>query len=117
MKKIYRFYWDCGRSGEVESYFIADEKQVSALVGKEVDFGEILGKHSEVFGEIENGDITIVSDDQNAIKVIEKLNILPTGYCPLDYYCCENCGNPLEYDFEKNDFVCNTDFCEYEEEG
>ena len=28
MKKLYRFYWDCGRMGEIESLFIEDDKAV-----------------------------------------------------------------------------------------
>ena len=50
------------------------------LVGKDVYFGEILGKHSEVYGTIEEGEITLESDDPLVVK-----NAVESGYNPLDY--------------------------------
>ena len=55
MKKLYKFYWDCGRQGDIESIFIATEKDIKANIGEEVYFGEILGKHSEIYGILEEG--------------------------------------------------------------
>ena len=64
MKAIYEFYWDCGRQGEVLGTFIANKAQVEAAIGSEVYFGEILGKHSEVHGTLDNDDLTMKTDDQ-----------------------------------------------------
>jgi hypothetical protein len=36
MKKIYKFYADCGRAGSVSSLFIADSKDVDNIIGKDV---------------------------------------------------------------------------------
>lgn len=52
----------------------------NVLVGKDVYFGEILGKHSEVYGTIEEGEITLESDDPLVVK-----NAVESGYNPLDY--------------------------------
>lgn len=82
-KLLYKFYWDVGRMGEVESFFIADPNAVKKAIGRQVYFGEILGKHSEVEGELEEADFEAISDDQEFIAKFEKI-IGETGYNPLD---------------------------------
>ena len=42
-KKLYKFHWDCGRQGDLEGMFIADEQAVADAIGKEAQFGEALG--------------------------------------------------------------------------
>ncbi len=88
MKGIYEFYWDCGRSGDLEGIFIADSDAVAAIIGEEVCFGECLGKHSEVYGRIKEGDITLKTDDQDFIKIFEEImgEGWGSGYNPFDYY-------------------------------
>lgn len=85
MKKIFRFDWDCGRNGDLEGIFIATQEEVDNLIGQTVYFGEVLGKHSDVYGEIEAGEITLLTDDQDFIEKALEYNILPTGYNPFDY--------------------------------
>jgi len=52
MKAIYEFYWDLGRMGEVSGMFIADKDDIKKIIGTEIYFGEILGKHS-VYGRLD----------------------------------------------------------------
>lgn len=87
MKKLYKFNWDCGRMGDVDGIFIADEKDVKKIIGKEIWFGEILGKHSDVGGIIEKDEITELTSDQKFInKCVEIFGSLSlSGYNPLDY--------------------------------
>lgn len=99
---LWSFYWDCGRQGEVTGLFKATKEEVKNAIGKEVRFGEILGKHSEVEGTLEDGEITLVSDNP-----IEVMSATESGYNPLHYlrYYCENCECSYradEYDFENN---------------
>ena len=77
---LWSFYWDCGRQGEVEGLFKATKEEVENAIGKEVYFGEILGKHSEVYGTLEEGEIELVSDNP-----IEVMNATESGYNPLEY--------------------------------
>lgn len=79
-KCLWSFYWDCGRQGEVEGLFKATKEEVENAIGKEVYFGEILGKHSEIYGTIEEGEIELVSDNP-----IEVINATESGYNPLEY--------------------------------
>lgn len=87
MKVIARFYWDCGRNGEVDGLFVTNKQALAAAYGKEVYFGEILGKHSEVSGTFNEGDITILTEDQDFIaKFIEIMGSGDiSGYNPLSY--------------------------------
>ena len=84
MKKLYKFYWDCGRQGHVRGIFIAEEEKIKEAIGKQVYLGEILGKHSEVFGSLEEKDLTILTDDEDFIKRFEELKC-SSGYSPLNY--------------------------------
>lgn len=77
MKVIYEFFWDCGRMGDLEGIFIAEEKDVKEAIGEEVYFGEVLGKHSEIYGVLNEKDLKIKSKDQDFIKKFEE--IIPNG--------------------------------------
>lgn len=96
MKKLYKFYWDCGRQGNVEGIFIAEENEVKNAIGKDVYFGEILGKHSDVYGTIEEGEIEEIQVSETTVKEMEEvIGITISGYNPLDYvrYDCARCGD------------------------
>ena len=86
MEKLWKFEWECGRQGYVEGVFIADDKDVENIIGKQVYFGEILGKHSEVFGIISEVDIVELTDNSDVITVLkESVGMNIGGYNPLDY--------------------------------
>ena len=85
MEKLYSFGWDFGYS-EMKGLFIAKEDDVKKLFGKEIYFGEVLGKHSEVVAEMGEGDIEerIVSPSTLAeLKSVFGDTIC--GFNPLDY--------------------------------
>ncbi len=84
MKGVYRLSIDFGRMGEVEGIFIAESEKVKDIIGKHIYFGEILGKHSEVQGTLEENEIELITEDQTAVEVIEKYG-LETGYNPFGY--------------------------------
>ena len=77
---LWSFYWDCGRQGDVEGVFKATKDEVENAIGKSVYFGEILGKHSEVYGVLEEGECKLISDDP-----IYVMNAVESGYNPLEY--------------------------------
>lgn len=85
---LYKFYWDCGRMGDVDGLFVASSDEVAEAIGREVYFGEILGKHSEIYGTLEEKDITLVSDDLEKVQwLLSVSGGWPTisGYNPLEY--------------------------------
>jgi hypothetical protein len=83
-KAVYKFYWNCGRMGDVEGIFVEETEYVNQLIGKDVYFGEILGKHSEVYGTLDSGDINLVSNDPTIVKIFED-NKINVGYNPVTY--------------------------------
>lgn len=99
---LWSFYWDCGRNGELEGLFKATKEEVQNAIGKTAYFGEVLGKHSDIYGTIEEREIQLVSDDP--MKVISSTE---SGFNPLNYieYHCEKCNcdcMAYDYDIEKN---------------
>ena len=84
MKKLYRYEMDCGRAGTVEGLFTADDAEVAAAIGKDVQFGEILGKHSEVAGTLDASEFEELTDDAAFIAKFEEFHCA-SGYNPLDY--------------------------------
>lgn len=83
---LWKFYWDCGRSGDVEGLFVASQEQVDNAIGQQVWFGEILGKHSEVYGTLEEGDIVKIDVSSEVIaQLTPHLGMDWSGYNPLDY--------------------------------
>ena len=87
---LWKFYWDCGRQGDVDGVFKATKKQVENIIGQEVYFGDILGKYSEVCGTICKEEITLVSDNP-----AYTLNALESGYNPFAYWTCDSCGREI----------------------
>ena len=85
-KAIFKFHFDCGRMGNLEGVFVASKKDVKELCdsGKQVYFGEVLGKHSEVYGKMNEGMFKVVSEDPSVVSVVEEHD-LSSGYNPFDY--------------------------------
>lgn len=116
--KLWKFHWDYGRSGDVRGLFKATQEEIDKAIGNEVYFGEILGKHSEVYGVLEECDLTLVSDNPVEVNVASE-----SGYNPLEYiqYDCVICGDSYEpYEFSEGKVdsdgyrICN--YCDVEED-
>ena len=90
--KLYKFYWDCGRQGEVEGLFFEDEEKIQSAIGKEIYFGEILGKHSDVYGTLEEQDLKAIDLPEESINMlVSHIGTHLSGYNPLDYIMCSEC--------------------------
>lgn len=85
MKTLYKFHFNGGRGGDLFGLFIADSKEMAESVasGDDVYFGEVLGKHSDVYGPIQECDYTEVTNNQQFIAELENLNIC-VGYNPVE---------------------------------
>lgn len=73
--------------GFLSGLFIADEEDVKASIGKTVNFGEVLGKHSDVVCILKQDDLKIIADDPKYIdRTIEYFGRQTLcGYNPLSY--------------------------------
>lgn len=83
-RSIYKYYLNCGRMGNLEGVFIARPNDIQKNLGKRVEFGECLGKHSEIFTNFDMSQLTFVTDDQKVIDLFEKHD-LSSGYNPFHY--------------------------------
>ena len=104
MKAVFKMNVDCGRMGNLEGVFIAEKEDVENLrkSGIQVYFGEVLGKHSVIYGKIDDSEITFVSDAPEVVSVIES-NGLESGFNPFGYPA----RHTDEFDFLEDDMtVC-----------
>jgi len=88
-KGLYRFSCDCGRMGDLDGLFVATQEEVDEVIGKEVYFGEVLGKHSEIFGVIEENEITLLTTDPLIVGTMEQYVTYRgaiCGYNPVAIY-------------------------------
>lgn len=83
MKTLYKFNWST-RDGEVTGLFVKESAEVDAAMGRPVGFGEILGKHSDVNGQLDFEDLTVLSSDPAFIEQFEKI-VGEVGYNPFDF--------------------------------
>lgn len=105
MKAIYEMNFSCGRQGDLDGKFIADTEYVKYLVENklEVSFGEVLGKHSDVFGRFGEEEIKMISDDPVKIQMFEENNF-GSGFNPFDYPISHGSCKPNDGDDESMDF-------------
>lgn len=95
--KLYRFHWSV-YYGRVEGIFISTPTLIEKVIGSHVDFGSILGKHSQIYGSLEPEDLEVITDDIYFIDKFLKLFPNGIGYNPLNYmqYYCEDCDMEFE---------------------
>jgi len=97
MKAVYKFKHDFGRYGKLKGIFVADDSEIENLIGKEIYFGEVLGKHSEVIVEIIPESIVCMEwADQDFVNKFEKLH-LSCGYDPRRYMWRMPGGGPEDW--------------------
>jgi hypothetical protein len=86
MKAVYKFDFKCGRQGDLNGLFVEKKEHVRVLIEKEIEvyFGEVLGKHSEIYGKVEESEIIFVSDNEEVVSIIENFG-LSNGFNPFDY--------------------------------
>ena len=83
-KAIFKFHFDFGRMGELDGVFVATPEEIESILGKQIYFGEVLGKHSEVFTTMEKKFFKKITTDENFIKLFEQYD-MSSGYSPFDY--------------------------------
>lgn len=81
---LWRFHWDMGHQGAVEGIFVATQREIAEALDKRVYFGDILGKHSDVHGVLEDADLTMLTAEPAAVDTFQRY-VKTSGYNPLDY--------------------------------
>jgi hypothetical protein len=85
MRGLYKFHWDCGRQGDLRGIFTAEAEEAADLIGKEVYFGEVLGKHSEIYGVVEKDELTLLTEDQSFVAKFDEFGCA-SGFNPIVTY-------------------------------
>lgn len=93
-RQLYRFYFDCGRQGSLDGLFFATPEEVGMAIGRAVYFGEVLGKHSEIYGTLDANEITAVDLGEDLAAVRRHSGLIESGFNPLDYVRCTECSEP-----------------------
>lgn len=81
-RSIWRFWAGFGRMGHLDAVFTATDREIENAIGETVYFGEVLGKHSEIFVTLEEKHFTKISSSYASFFEALKLK---TGHNPLDY--------------------------------
>ena len=83
---IYRLDIDFEQQGELTGMFIAKKIDVKLLLENNLTiyFGEVLGKHSEIYTKIKRHHIKFITDDLIAVDIFRKYN-LGIGFNPFEY--------------------------------
>lgn len=83
MNKLYKWSENF-RGGTLEGVFVADDSEMQKLYGKDIYFGEVMGKHSEVSLRFAESDFEVLTEDQDFIEHYEQV-VGTVGYNPLGY--------------------------------
>lgn len=100
MKTLYSFNLDCGRMGDLDGLFIADSADVERAIQQNAYayFGEVLGKHSEVYCNLNQDMFEVKSTDQDFIQKLEDLlGTSISGFNPMEAI------DPEQFDGEDDD--------------
>jgi len=85
-KKLFSFHVDAGRNGDITGLFISTEEEVTAIVGTDVYFGEILGKHSDVELTLQPDHFTVLEVEDSTVEDLQHtIGNTVSGYNPFDY--------------------------------
>ncbi len=79
---VYRWSESFGRAGSLDGIFTARADEVAAFIGKEVHFGEALGKHSDVSCELAAEQFELLTDDADFVEKFKRFG-LSTGWDPI----------------------------------
>lgn len=67
-KILVKFELDCGRCGEIDSFFVSTQEEIDSFIGATFHFNEIVGKHSFVEHVATYSDFNIVSKDEEKVE-------------------------------------------------
>lgn len=86
-KLLVKYHEDFGRMGSLDGLFICTKDELETLKDQVVYFGEVLGKHSEVFTDETYENCNVLPVEDGDIEVLERLLGEGTvfGYNPFDY--------------------------------
>ncbi len=87
-RSLYRFSISFRRSGDLTGIFTAEPEQLEAAYGRHIYLGEVLGKHSEVYFDLDSSMITLIESEARFVDwfdtVVGGSGINPLHHLPED---------------------------------
>lgn len=87
--KLWKFDADCGRVGSLSGLIAVSQADIDNIIGEDVYFGEVLGKHSDITVRIGLEDFTLIDiPEEYARKIMTAAggSHCISGYSPFDYW-------------------------------
>lgn len=85
MLKLYAYDEDFGRMGNLSGVFVSTDEELLSKKGKIAYFGEVLGKHSDIYTDEWYENVRLLTDDQDFIKKAIEYGLVNSGFTPLEY--------------------------------
>lgn len=86
-KILVKFHQYYGRMGSLDGLFVTTQAELESLYGKEVYFGEVLGKHSNICTEMDAALFRVLDLSTDIVEKIEaECGSTISGLNPFDYY-------------------------------
>lgn len=85
---LVKYHEDFGRMGSLDGLFVCTEYELEYLKERLVDFGEVLGKHSEVYTDKVYEHCKVISEDPDLISDLQTVSDCTNTICghnPFDY--------------------------------
>lgn len=78
---------DYGRCGKVKGVFLVSKEdfELAKKLNPQVYFGEILGKHSEVYCDFNEISFEVKTEDQEKVNALIEMDMHSSGYDPFEY--------------------------------
>lgn len=110
MEGLYKMNFACGRNGDLTGLFIAKDTLVKCLIDHKIRvyFGEVLGKHSEIWGYLDEREIKLVTQDPKVLEVVKDFD-LESGFNPFSYTFIKFDWD--KYGFEEEDDMLTEEIC------
>lgn len=87
--KLWKFYVDGGRVGSLSGLIAVSQADIDNIVGEDVYFGEVLGKHSDITVRIGLDAFTLIDIPEEYVqKIVDSAGggHCISGYSPFDYW-------------------------------
>lgn len=77
---------DYGRGGDVEGVFLVSKEdfELAKKLNPQVYFGEILGKHSEVYCDFNEISFEVKTEDQEKVNALIEMDMHSSGHNPFE---------------------------------
>ncbi len=86
-KILVKFHQYYGRMGSLDGLFVTTKAKLERLYGKEVYFGEVLGKHSDICSEMDASLFRVLDLSPDVVEKLEtECGSTISGMNPFDYY-------------------------------